>query len=424
MISDAMFKILFYISSYLFLSIYVGFFEKHYQTRVSESQNALVMVLLLFLSILFSFQMNVNTLILVSVLLYGYLHAAFLFTSKKDIIVNFVFYITGLLVLLMMYSFIQCFYYKNMEQSTSLSVISLLVSSILFYFLEKYEDDILHLQILYKLKYQDLWIITILTIFFFIISFVLFYFSFLYDTLLFEMFSFIVIVFLLVTLFSFLYMIEKLWKGYEAEANLKQIEYNERLNYAYYKRREEVEQEVSYLLHDMKNHLQIVNNMTETNTYLKQIQRQIEEKDLIRYSPRHILQILFHDKVYYAQRKQIQIHIHSIDITLDFISDFDLVTIFSNLLDNAIEAVEKMHISQRMIHIHIKEIRQMIVITVKNPMHHALKKDKIGKLLTTKKHHQGLGLTSVQNAIKKYDGDMQIQQEEGYFIVTIVLQKR
>ena len=194
------------------------------------------------------------------------------------------------------------------------------------------------------------------------------------------------------------------------------------MNYAYYKRREEAEKEISYLLHDMKNHLQMIMSMNEqdkTSTYLESLAEQIKNKELQRYSSRHVLQVLFDDKVKEAAKQNIFVDIHNRDVKFENIEDFDLVTIFSNLLDNAVEAVATLSEDKKTVTLSIRQIQQMMVIKIKNPAPQKFNKKEDGTLLSTKENHKGLGLSSVRNTVEKYHGDMQIKYTDQMFSVII-----
>ena len=159
------------------------------------------------------------------------------------------------------------------------TTISIFISAVLFFISDRKLNKSSVIDAFDQLKNRDLILLIIMLIFFLLISIVLQYFSVIYEDLLFEILSFIIILFFLFILLGFLYLAQQLCKGYEAEIDLEQIKQKENLNYAYYKRREEAEKEISYLLHDMKNHLQMIMSMNEqdkTSTYLESLAEQIK----------------------------------------------------------------------------------------------------------------------------------------------------
>lgn len=411
----------YYISTFIFLVSYLGFFEKRYKTKVSEAMNVVSLLSLIVISSFFR-DMTVYRFIILSFMMYVYLHSVFQFESQKDMITNCVYYIASLLVLLTVYSFLQCFFSVQQEQTLIFTTISIFISAVLFFISDRKLNKSSVIDAFDQLKNRDLILLIVMLIFFLLISIVLQYFSVIYEDLLFEILSFIIILFFLFILLGFLYLAQQLCKGYEAEIDLEQIKQKENLNYAYYKRREEAEKEISYLLHDMKNHLQMIMSMNEqdkTSTYLESLAEQIKNKELQRYSSRHVLQVLFDDKVKEAAKQNIFVDIHNRDVKFENIEDFDLVTIFSNLLDNAIEAVATLSEDKKTVTLSIRQIQQMMVIKIKNPAPQKFNKKEDGTLLSTKENHKGLGLSSVRNTVEKYHGDMQIKYTDQMFSVII-----
>ena len=162
-----------------------------------------------------------------------------------------------------------------------------------------------------------------------------------------------------------------------------------------------------------------MNEQDKTSTYLESLAEQIKNKELQRYSSRHVLQVLFDDKVKEAAKQNIFVDIHNRDVKFENIEDFDLVTIFSNLLDNAVEAVATLSEDKKTVTLSIRQIQQMMVIKIKNPAPQKFNKKEDGTLLSTKENHKGLGLSSVRNTVEKYHGDMQIKYTDQMFSVII-----
>lgn len=104
---------------------------------------------------------------------------------------------------------------------------------------------------------------------------------------------------------------------------------------------------------------------------------------------------------------------------LSFMTPFDITTIFTNLLDNAIQAVE--NLNQPTIKVELLSQEKMMVILIENPTSQIPVK-KNGRYLSTKKEKgHGLGLKNVEKTVKKYGGSMDIQVDEGMFRVEILM---
>ena len=98
--------------------------------------------------------------------------------------------------------------------------------------------------------------------------------------------------------------------------------------------------------------------------------------------------------------------------------DYELCIIFSNIMNNAIEACE----SGDEIRLVCYPYNDVLCILQKNPIHKELKYEN-GKLVTTKedKELHGHGLDNVKTVINKYDGHMDIKVEDGNFSIELLL---
>ena len=89
-------------------------------------------------------------------------------------------------------------------------------------------------------------------------------------------------------------------------------------------------------------------------------------------------------------------------------------TIISNLLNNAIEACEKIQEDKRIIEFEIVGYNSQIFISVCNSYDMESIINQKQKFITTKedKLNHGIVLENVRMTVKKYDGDMRISQEK------------
>lgn len=98
-----------------------------------------------------------------------------------------------------------------------------------------------------------------------------------------------------------------------------------------------------------------------------------------------------------------------------------MTTIFSNLLDNAIEACSKVPIERRKIDLTVYKFNEFITISIRNPYNGKLVWDKDSLVSTKGGKHMGLGLKNVKSAVEKYEGTMQRKSDEGRFEVKILM---
>ena len=102
--------------------------------------------------------------------------------------------------------------------------------------------------------------------------------------------------------------------------------------------------------------------------------------------------------------------------------EHDISIILSNLLDNAIEASEKLTDEKPEITLIISEVTGYYSIIVKNRISSSVITEN-KKLATTKsdKHNHGYGLKSVKVLAEAHNGMVDIYEKDGFFIVNALL---
>jgi len=186
------------------------------------------------------------------------------------------------------------------------------------------------------------------------------------------------------------------------------------------------------LIHDIRKHLLSIADLNEKeetekiSAYINQIIQSSDLQSSVRICDNSLLNtILFRTK---QQCKASGISFLT-DIRsgcTDFLSEYDMTALFSNLLDNACDAAENMS------HAHI-ELRitphndNKIIITIINSCRKNPFSNSNEELITTKKDRQrhGYGIKSIQRIVNKYDGDSQFYFDtENYTFHTIIILKK
>ncbi|NBJ93014.1 sensor histidine kinase [Parablautia muri] len=101
--------------------------------------------------------------------------------------------------------------------------------------------------------------------------------------------------------------------------------------------------------------------------------------------------------------------------------EFDLCILFGNILDNAIEACERLRCNEdRLIHIQARTVKKCFLLEVKNSMDRT---EKYTEGFTNKDNPQehGIGLLNVSDVMNKYDGVMNTEAEKGIFVISILM---
>ena len=101
----------------------------------------------------------------------------------------------------------------------------------------------------------------------------------------------------------------------------------------------------------------------------------------------------------------------------------DICSIFGNALDNAIESVIKLQDKEkRLIHVTVARVKEFVMIRVENYFESRVEIEK-GDFKTTKEDKQlhGYGIKSMQYIANRYDGAVNINAEENWFDLKILI---
>ena len=108
---------------------------------------------------------------------------------------------------------------------------------------------------------------------------------------------------------------------------------------------------------------------------------------------------------------------------LDFMEDSEIYALFGNILDNAIEAVERISDrDKRLISLTVQARQGLLFISAENYYSGELRFEQ-GLPQTTKsdKRYHGFGMRSIQMIAEKYGGDLQVKAEKGIYMLSIML---
>lgn len=178
-------------------------------------------------------------------------------------------------------------------------------------------------------------------------------------------------------------------------------------------------------IHDIKKHLYLLKTLENIdNNRAAEYSSVIEQKiDTLFYEfqcSNQLLSIIMSQKITVCKNEGIEIKAKIENISFDFIEDYDITGIFTNLWDNAIEASREIDKTERLIRIIIGRVEDYIVIDFENNYNGEVRKSE-NKFQSTKENHSGMGLTIIRNAIEKYCGHMCITDDNNVFKVKILI---
>lgn len=167
--------------------------------------------------------------------------------------------------------------------------------------------------------------------------------------------------------------------------------------------------EVRAIKHDMRNHLQVILGLplSEQRQYIDKYLASTDYSLHYVIPDHHVLEVIINEKYQEAKHVGMTFSYESA-ADLRFIDDIDIVTIFGNLLNNAIEANKQ----GGFVHTLVKEKDHFIFIEISNSIQ-----------IRHKHNHLGVGLKNVKKVIAHYHGQMDVTDENDCFYVQIILTK-
>ena len=184
-------------------------------------------------------------------------------------------------------------------------------------------------------------------------------------------------------------------------------------------------------LHDLPKHLRAIDSMAikigakDISQYIHELEDDILEAKGDFSTGNSYLDGILAEEFGIAQQKGINIVFAGV-FPEEGIKIKDITTVFMNLIDNAIEACEKVS-GKREILISSKINGNRVYLVFSNPFEHKIKSFN-GKLETTKKNKSfhGYGMTNVARVVKKYeyDGAFFTKQEDNIFTASVNMKFR
>lgn len=179
------------------------------------------------------------------------------------------------------------------------------------------------------------------------------------------------------------------------------------------------------LFHDIKRHVHLIECLYEENSenskareYVTELLGQVDKADIKFHTNNQIINILVNDKIAVAKYNGIKFIYNCEDVEFSFIQDIDLVTMLSNLLDNAFEACMEITKGERVVELCICQINDFLLVNVSNSCRTEVHERK-GTFKSTKAGHLGIGLSNVKDIVKKYDGTIEVYTKQDSFTVQI-----
>lgn len=221
----------------------------------------------------------------------------------------------------------------------------------------------------------------------------------------------------------FFFLFSRMAALYQKNEQNNVMEQQRNLQARYYRDLEHKYESSRKLYHDIKNHLNTLENLYEiqsptTKEYSSILRNRIDEL-FIPQTRNKVLNVLLSDRLPIAQTHNISFKVNCEEIGLSFISEFDLTTILANLLDNAFDECINNNLAKNQIEFSICQINCFVVFLIENTCGNIPEK-RGSRYVSKKSGHMGLGLLNVQEVVEnKYNGTFTTQFKNNLFSVQI-----
>lgn len=177
--------------------------------------------------------------------------------------------------------------------------------------------------------------------------------------------------------------------------------------------------------HDLRNHMQVLKTHLEhgdiekCKVYLGEMDADLSQVDQVVKNENIMADAIINSKLSLAKSKDIMLDVTA-NIPRDIpVTDTEFCVIFGNLMDNAIEACEKIkNKKERFIRVYIGMFKQQFYISVGNA---TASKVRLRRYITMKGEGHGFGLYRIDKIVKKHGGYLNRENEPGVFVTELML---
>jgi sensor histidine kinase YesM len=225
---------------------------------------------------------------------------------------------------------------------------------------------------------------------------------------------------------SLLLIFEKYLRNKEKQRKSELMEQQTKDLLKFFSEKEIADERIKKMYHDIKNHILCLERMAlDSNNgkdYIAAIKDTLSDYENYIATGNRALDILINEKNIKMRHLNIKFSCTINLMGIDFIKDIDFITIFSNAIDNAIEACEKADENQRYIKMNSTYAGQFLTIKICNYISGNIKFE--GHTIQTSKadpFYHGIGLENIKKSVSKYKGEVNFDITRDDFKMIIVI---
>ena len=208
--------------------------------------------------------------------------------------------------------------------------------------------------------------------------------------------------------------------------NSKVTEYQNALMEQHYAEVENMYRKMRRWRHDYHNHIQALTayleagEIAKARTYLDEINDTLVKVDTVLKTGNTMVDAILNSKISLMNTKAIRVDATAREPAMLAVADVDLCVRIGNLLDNAMEACEKLPEEARFVRIYISAKGTHLYMSFTNSA--GKKQTKVGNIFaSTKGNDHGFGLSRVDELVASYGGYLTRASEDGGYTTEVIL---
>ncbi len=216
---------------------------------------------------------------------------------------------------------------------------------------------------------------------------------------------------------AFLILFESFHASQERQREMEVEQLAQQFELRYVKRSTQDQADIRRVHHDMKNHLLAIRGLDgrgKVSSYVDDLLHELAGYETCVSTGLPALDPFLSEKLYQARLEGAQFNV-SLDLRgLDFISYTDLISMFGNAMDNALDAVRDLPPDrERVVLLKSSRFANTVILRFSNPYTGELRREG-SRLLSgkTDRSRHGIGLKSVARAVERYKGSVDIETDE------------
>jgi len=236
----------------------------------------------------------------------------------------------------------------------------------------------------------------------------------------------IVLAVLTISVFFVFFFVQKLLKAQQIDFEYRFIEEKIESDKKILEESNRAYENMNEIKHDLKNHLTIINgkikdgDLVSCEKYIENIYSNIDNIGSVVHTGNDVVDYMINSK--FEHNGDISVKISGSAEIVNTIQDTDIVGLIGNILDNALEAVNKLDDrAKKRIELYFLKKNNNRIILCKNSIDH-LVLDQNMQLPKTKKGPQhGYGSRIINSIAQKYGGFVEYKDDDSMFCIQVIL---